>query len=122
MATPHSILFRSQGSLDSFAAEVSNALAVSFKPGGYDPDGYWGVASDFGVGAREVSFGTEFEEDEGDEMLRLSTYQFSVDISADEDEAAHARVVFEQLKTLGKRMILLENLEIELERFEPPAA
>lgn len=114
MSISHNILIRWKGSTKSFVDEAASALGLQFRPtaryvGG---EGVWAVAGEYGVGILRADF---------DEPLDV--YSVRVEIAADEDEEKHARVVFEALKALGAAMTLFaHDIDIELERFAPPAS
>lgn len=113
MSATHDILIRWNGSMKSFIDEAGSALGVTFKPttryvGG---EGVWAVADAYGVGIYRADY---------DEPL--DAYSVAVEIAADDEEETHARAAFEAMKSIGAPMLLCaHDLQVELERFDPPA-
>lgn len=114
MSATHDILIRWDGTMKSFVDAAASALDVRFSStnryvGG---EGVWAVADEYGAGIYRADYDDP-----------LDAYSIAVEIAADEDEEKHARAAFEALKAVGAPMILFAyDLQVELERFIPPAS
>lgn len=114
MSASHDIIVRRDGGISTFADDVSRALGLDFRPTGsyVNDDGYWAVAGGYGVGISHADYDEPIDD-----------YQFAIEVAANDETAEErvAREVFEKLKALDLPMMLFFNMDIELDRYDPPA-
>lgn len=114
MSASHDIIIRRDGAISTFTDDVSKALGLKFEStDSYVNDaGYWAVAGEYGVGISHADYDEPIDD-----------YQFAIEVAANDETAEErvARDVFEKLKALSLPMVLFFNMDIELDRYDPPS-
>lgn len=101
--------------MEDLASSIAGVLGVEFSESDrYTGATLWAEADNYGIGIVDVDFPPPFE-----------SFGFLLDFGTDneEDEYRYAKASFEKLKELSMPMVLFANgVDIELERFIPPAS